>query len=182
MKQIHSNIKKQSIYKNGNGSESEENNSFIFGSPQLEVSTTDFAGNLVEGPAILVITVIDQNDNRPIFKETSYRGEVLEGSPTGRWLIHRRTQERSGLLLNLVGKQHHAHYECCSDLQALCCGAVDVVCIRCPGPRGYYVTWVRNTLVTAFNVVRSSRFVSLLWHLLTPCSVGAHHHLRLAFP
>ncbi|XP_070687038.1 cadherin-13 [Pempheris klunzingeri] len=50
---------------------------------QLEVSTTDFAGNLVEGPAILVITVIDQNDNRPIFKETSYTGEVLEGSPTG---------------------------------------------------------------------------------------------------
>ncbi|XP_039665457.1 cadherin-13 isoform X4 [Perca fluviatilis] len=50
---------------------------------QLEVSTTDFAGNLVEGPALLVITVIDQNDNRPIFKETRYTGEVLEGSPTG---------------------------------------------------------------------------------------------------
>nr|XP_046250765.1 cadherin-13 [Scatophagus argus] len=50
---------------------------------QLEVSTTDFAGNIVEGPAILVITVIDQNDNRPIFKETRYTGEVLEGSPTG---------------------------------------------------------------------------------------------------
>uniref|UniRef100_A0AAV2L0H7 Cadherin domain-containing protein n=1 Tax=Knipowitschia caucasica TaxID=637954 RepID=A0AAV2L0H7_KNICA len=49
---------------------------------QLEVSTTDFAGNLVEGPTILVITVIDQNDNRPIFKETRYTGEVLEGSPT----------------------------------------------------------------------------------------------------
>lgn len=55
-----------------------------FHSTQLEVSTTDFAGNLVEGPAILVITVIDQNDNRPIFKETHYTGEVLEGSPTGR--------------------------------------------------------------------------------------------------
>uniref|UniRef100_A0AAQ4QE09 Cadherin-13 n=1 Tax=Gasterosteus aculeatus aculeatus TaxID=481459 RepID=A0AAQ4QE09_GASAC len=50
---------------------------------QLEVSTTDFAGNLVEGPALLLITVIDQNDNRPIFKEQSYTGEVLEGSPTG---------------------------------------------------------------------------------------------------
>ncbi|XP_041852629.1 cadherin-13 isoform X1 [Melanotaenia boesemani] len=50
---------------------------------QLEVSTTDFAGNIIEGPAILVITVIDQNDNRPIFKETRYAGEVLEGSPTG---------------------------------------------------------------------------------------------------
>ncbi|KAM9753123.1 cadherin-13 [Menidia menidia] len=50
---------------------------------QLEVSTTDFSGNVIEGPAILVITVIDQNDNRPIFKETRYTGEVLEGSPTG---------------------------------------------------------------------------------------------------
>ncbi|XP_028263750.1 cadherin-13 [Parambassis ranga] len=50
---------------------------------QLEVSTTDLAGNLIEGPANLFITVIDQNDNRPIFKETRYTGEVLEGSPTG---------------------------------------------------------------------------------------------------
>uniref|UniRef100_UPI0037E882AF cadherin-13 n=1 Tax=Semicossyphus pulcher TaxID=241346 RepID=UPI0037E882AF len=50
---------------------------------QLEVSTTDFDGNLVEGPAVLMITVIDQNDNRPIFKETRYTGEVLEGSPNG---------------------------------------------------------------------------------------------------
>ncbi|XP_047452590.1 cadherin-13 [Mugil cephalus] len=50
---------------------------------QLEVSTKDYAGNIVEGPATLVITVIDQNDNRPIFKETRYTGEVLEGSPTG---------------------------------------------------------------------------------------------------
>ncbi|KAM6937390.1 cadherin-13 [Xenentodon cancila] len=50
---------------------------------QLEVSTTDFAGNIVEGPTILVITVIDQNDNRPIFNEARYTGEVLEGSPTG---------------------------------------------------------------------------------------------------
>ncbi|KAJ4938712.1 hypothetical protein JOQ06_003321, partial [Pogonophryne albipinna] len=49
---------------------------------ELEVSTTDFAGNLVEGPTLLLITVIDQNDNRPIFKETRYTGEVLEGSPT----------------------------------------------------------------------------------------------------
>ncbi|KAF7664238.1 hypothetical protein LDENG_00183690, partial [Lucifuga dentata] len=50
---------------------------------QLEVSTTDSGGNLIEGPAIVVITVIDQNDNRPTFKETRYTGEVLEGSPTG---------------------------------------------------------------------------------------------------
>ncbi|XP_019749817.1 cadherin-13 isoform X1 [Hippocampus comes] len=55
----------------------------IIDSYQLEVSTTDLNGNLVDGPVILVISVIDQNDNRPIFKETRYTGEVLEGSPTG---------------------------------------------------------------------------------------------------
>ncbi|KAF3689103.1 Cadherin-13 [Channa argus] len=49
---------------------------------KLEVSTTDFAGKLVDEPALLLITVIDQNDNRPIFRETRYSGEVLEGSPT----------------------------------------------------------------------------------------------------
>ncbi|KAG7255051.1 hypothetical protein CRUP_001993 [Coryphaenoides rupestris] len=51
--------------------------------PDLEVSTTDFGGNLVEGPVILLVTVIDQNDNRPIFRDTRYAGAVLEGSPTG---------------------------------------------------------------------------------------------------
>ncbi|KAM4733919.1 cadherin-13 [Anableps anableps] len=50
---------------------------------QLEVSTTDFSGNVMERPVTFVITVIDQNDNRPIFKESRYTGEVLEGSPTG---------------------------------------------------------------------------------------------------
>ncbi|CAB1418130.1 unnamed protein product [Pleuronectes platessa] len=49
---------------------------------ELDVSTTDFSGNLVDGPTSLLITVIDQNDNRPIFKESRYSGEVLEGSPT----------------------------------------------------------------------------------------------------
>lgn len=82
-----------------------------FHSTQLEVSTTDFAGNLVEGPAILVITVIDQNDNRPIFKETHYAGEVLEGSPTGRW--HWCIEGAPGwkeLLLDIARQQNHA---CC---------------------------------------------------------------------
>uniref|UniRef100_I3JVP0 Cadherin 13 n=1 Tax=Oreochromis niloticus TaxID=8128 RepID=I3JVP0_ORENI len=50
---------------------------------QLEVSTTDYSGNLIEGPQVFRIKVIDQNDNRPIFKEPRYTGEVLEGSPTG---------------------------------------------------------------------------------------------------
>ena len=50
------------------------------------MSTTDLSGNLVEGPVNFTVTIIDQNDNRPIFKEMRYTGEVLEGSPTGRAL------------------------------------------------------------------------------------------------
>lgn len=49
----------------------------------LQVSTTDLSGKLVEGPVDLDVSVIDQNDNRPVFKEPRYSGEVLEGSPTG---------------------------------------------------------------------------------------------------
>uniref|UniRef100_A0A9J7XGF5 Cadherin-13 n=1 Tax=Cyprinus carpio carpio TaxID=630221 RepID=A0A9J7XGF5_CYPCA len=50
---------------------------------KLQVSTTDLSGRLVEGPVDLDVSVIDQNDNRPVFKEPRYSGEVLEGSPTG---------------------------------------------------------------------------------------------------
>ncbi|XP_071009786.1 cadherin-23 [Oncorhynchus clarkii lewisi] len=32
---------------------------------------------------LLVITVLDENDNRPIFTQTSYRAEITENSPTG---------------------------------------------------------------------------------------------------
>ncbi|TSK38477.1 Cadherin-13 [Bagarius yarrelli] len=49
----------------------------------LQVSTTDMTGRIVEGPVDLDVFVIDQNDNRPLFRETRYSGEVLEGSPTG---------------------------------------------------------------------------------------------------
>ncbi|KAI4904453.1 hypothetical protein NFI96_001672 [Prochilodus magdalenae] len=49
---------------------------------ELQVSTTDMSGKLVEGPVDLDVYVIDQNDNRPIFRESRYSGEVLEGSPT----------------------------------------------------------------------------------------------------
>uniref|UniRef100_A0AAR2J7Y9 Cadherin-23 n=1 Tax=Pygocentrus nattereri TaxID=42514 RepID=A0AAR2J7Y9_PYGNA len=32
---------------------------------------------------VLVVTILDVNDNRPIFTSTSYRGEISENSPTG---------------------------------------------------------------------------------------------------
>nr|XP_033798456.1 cadherin-13 isoform X1 [Geotrypetes seraphini] len=54
----------------------------------LQVETTDASGKTIEGPEALEIIVIDQNDNRPIFKEGPYVGRVWEGSPTGTTVMH----------------------------------------------------------------------------------------------
>lgn len=50
---------------------------------QLFVETVDVNGRTLEGPVPLEVIVIDQNDNRPIFREGPYIGHVMEGSPTG---------------------------------------------------------------------------------------------------
>uniref|UniRef100_A0A8V0Y0Z2 Cadherin-13 n=3 Tax=Gallus gallus TaxID=9031 RepID=A0A8V0Y0Z2_CHICK len=50
---------------------------------ELEVEVTDLSGKIIDGPVRLDISVIDQNDNRPMFKEGPYVGHVMEGSPTG---------------------------------------------------------------------------------------------------
>ncbi|NWU96630.1 CAD13 protein, partial [Upupa epops] len=50
---------------------------------ELEVEVTDTSGKTIDGPVRLDISVIDQNDNRPMFKEGPYVGHVMEGSPTG---------------------------------------------------------------------------------------------------
>ncbi|XP_031471354.1 cadherin-13 isoform X2 [Phasianus colchicus] len=50
---------------------------------ELEVEVTDLSGKIIDGPVSLDISVIDQNDNRPMFKEGPYIGHVMEGSPTG---------------------------------------------------------------------------------------------------
>ncbi|XP_015271046.1 PREDICTED: cadherin-13-like, partial [Gekko japonicus] len=50
---------------------------------QLQVEITDANGKSIEGPVPLDIVIIDQNDNRPIFREGPYIGHVMEGSPTG---------------------------------------------------------------------------------------------------
>lgn len=52
--------------------------------PQLAVETIDDSGRTLEGPVPLEVIVIDQNDNRPSFREGPYVGHVMEGSPTGR--------------------------------------------------------------------------------------------------
>lgn len=51
---------------------------------QLQVEITDVSGKSIEGPVPLDIIIIDQNDNRPIFREGPYIGHVMEGSPTGK--------------------------------------------------------------------------------------------------
>ncbi|XP_042294224.1 cadherin-13 [Sceloporus undulatus] len=50
---------------------------------QLQVEITDASGKSIEGPVPLDIIIIDQNDNRPLFREGPYIGHVMEGSPTG---------------------------------------------------------------------------------------------------
>ncbi|XP_021264233.1 cadherin-13 isoform X3 [Numida meleagris] len=50
---------------------------------ELQVEITDLSGKTIDGPVRLDISVIDQNDNRPMFKEGPYVGHVMEGSPTG---------------------------------------------------------------------------------------------------
>ncbi|XP_064016081.1 cadherin-13 isoform X5 [Pogoniulus pusillus] len=50
---------------------------------ELEVEVTDISGKTIDGPVRLDVSVIDQNDNRPMFKEGPYVGHVMEGSPTG---------------------------------------------------------------------------------------------------
>ncbi|XP_055991607.1 cadherin-13 [Sorex fumeus] len=50
---------------------------------QLSVETIDDSGRTLEGPVPLEVIIIDQNDNRPSFREGPYVGHVMEGSPTG---------------------------------------------------------------------------------------------------
>uniref|UniRef100_A0ACB8E9S9 Cadherin-13 n=1 Tax=Sphaerodactylus townsendi TaxID=933632 RepID=A0ACB8E9S9_9SAUR len=51
-------------------------------SHRLQVEIIDPSGKSIEGPVPLDIIIIDQNDNRPIFREGPYIGHVMEGSPT----------------------------------------------------------------------------------------------------
>uniref|UniRef100_A0A8B9FXW8 Cadherin-13 n=1 Tax=Amazona collaria TaxID=241587 RepID=A0A8B9FXW8_9PSIT len=50
---------------------------------ELEVEITDVNGKIIDGPVRLEVLVIDQNDNKPLFKDGPYVGHVMEGSPTG---------------------------------------------------------------------------------------------------
>ncbi|KAK4813947.1 hypothetical protein QYF61_003108 [Mycteria americana] len=66
---------------------------------RLEVEVTDISGKTIDGPVRLDISVIDQNDNRPMFKEGPYVGHVMEGSPTGGKLLSAGVQRRATKLV-----------------------------------------------------------------------------------
>lgn len=54
----------------------------MFVCSQLKASAADSSGN-VEAPMDIVVVVIDQNDNSPIFEKDTYLGSVPEASPRG---------------------------------------------------------------------------------------------------
>lgn len=50
---------------------------------QLYSHAVSANGQPVEDPMEIIITVTDQNDNRPVFTQTVYHGSVLEGAEPG---------------------------------------------------------------------------------------------------
>lgn len=45
-------------------------------------AVADGSGN-AEEPMEIIVNVIDQNDNKPVFSQDTYLGEVAEASPIG---------------------------------------------------------------------------------------------------
>lgn len=53
---------------------------------QLLVNATTEDGALVEEPMKVIISVIDMNDNKPVFQHEEYQGNVQKSTPKGRLL------------------------------------------------------------------------------------------------
>lgn len=52
--------------------------------PQLKAFALDLGGMTLEDPTDLEIIVVDQNDNRPLFRQDVFTGHVVEGAEPGR--------------------------------------------------------------------------------------------------
>lgn len=50
---------------------------------QLRAFALDLGGSTLEEPTDLEIVVVDQNDNRPVFRQEVFTGQVLEGAIPG---------------------------------------------------------------------------------------------------
>ncbi|MGH0159988.1 UNVERIFIED_CONTAM: hypothetical protein FKN15_061032 [Acipenser sinensis] len=99
----------------------------------MQVETTDLSGKTLEGPVDVEVAIIDQNDNRPVFKGGPHVGEILEGSLTDvltslkpESLLRRAIQSRGGQATD-PGEQrsalHFIHSECalCLASRVRCC-------------------------------------------------------------
>lgn len=51
--------------------------------PQLRAFALDLGGVTLEDPTDLEIIVVDQNDNRPLFRQDVFTGRVVEGAEPG---------------------------------------------------------------------------------------------------
>lgn len=51
--------------------------------PQLKAFALDLGGVTLEDPTDLEIIVVDQNDNRPLFRQDVFTGRVVEGAEPG---------------------------------------------------------------------------------------------------
>lgn len=51
--------------------------------PQLKAFALDLGGTTLEDPTDLEIIVVDQNDNRPLFRHDVFTGRVVEGAAPG---------------------------------------------------------------------------------------------------
>lgn len=55
---------------------------------QLTVSVMNRSGDVVEGPTVMLVHVLDQNDNRPRFQHEPFHAQLPEHAPRGHHVIH----------------------------------------------------------------------------------------------
>ncbi|XP_072459649.1 cadherin-17 [Notamacropus eugenii] len=61
---------------------------------RLQVEVLDAGGNRVEGPVPITITIVDVNDNRPIFLQSQYNGTVRQNSRPGKPFMYVSATDR----------------------------------------------------------------------------------------
>ncbi|KAM9508162.1 uncharacterized protein ACIB01_000446 [Guaruba guarouba] len=99
-------------------------------------------GQPVEDPMEIIITVTDQNDNRPVFTKEVSHGTVLEGAEPDSPQIHPGDPGGGHGSSWSAGHCHHSHHSAGSGPPAprpRCCGAWVPVGLRDAPPRGSHL-------------------------------------------